>query len=57
LQTLDFIDGILQYFHYRIKFKSLLLRQLALTKKMQAKIPHFGAEFLHLKKEKRTNLQ
>jgi len=28
-----------------------------LTKKMQVKIPHFGAGFLRLKKKKRLNLQ
>jgi len=31
--------------------------QLALTKKMQAKIPHFGAGFLRPKQKKRLNLQ
>ena len=30
-------------------FESLRAYQLALTKKMQAKIPHFGAGFLHIK--------
>jgi len=30
-------------------FDSRLAHQLALTKKMQAKIPHFGAGFLHMK--------
>ncbi len=32
-------------------FKSLLPRQVALTKKMQAKIPHFGAGFLPIKRK------
>ncbi len=30
------------------RFKSCHSDQLALTKKMQAKIPHFGAGFLHI---------
>jgi len=38
-------------------FESLLLRQLALTKKMQAKIPHFGAGFLRLKQKNQANAQ
>jgi len=38
-------------------FKSRHSDQLALTKKMQAKIPHFGAGFLRLKKKKKLNLQ
>jgi len=40
------------YIDFKLGFNSRHLHQLALAKKMQAKIPHFGAGFLRLKKKK-----
>jgi len=42
---------------YGRRFKSGHQLQLALAKKMQAKIPHFGAGFLRLKQENQLSLQ
>ena len=39
------------------EFESLQVHQVALTKKMQAKIPHFGAGFLRLKRKTEGNTE
>ena len=56
-------DGIGRHARFRFScrnacgFESLQAHQVALTKEMQAKIPHFGAGFLRLKQEKRIKSQ
>ena len=48
------LDRVTDYESVGRGFESLLPYQLAL-KKMQTKIPHFGAEFLHIKREIKRN--